>query len=200
MNDMSVALHEAGHSFTAWRLGRPVGPVTVRPGLRWAGTSHYGTPRLTDREHERIGVDTPYTLWPPTARHKIDTIALVAAAGYEAEYTLDRPAHSRRIRSAPAEVAAELAAIAAPTPAEERRLALARADTVGLADEERLAALMRLAYPNDFVAGAAWLAHITVQARALVTAGSPAVYRLADALAEHGSLSGRAATRILERS
>lgn len=193
-----TAVHEAGHTFMAWRLRRPLGPVTVVPGLRWAGTSHFGAPRLTTREHEHIDLNEPYLLWPAAARRKVDTIAMVWAAGYEAEYALYRPAPARRVGDTLTELAAGVAARKPPTRAEERLLALARADTANPTDEEHLAALMDLVHPDDPATGSAWLNHITAQARALAVAGAPAVLRLAAELADHGSLSGRAARAILE--
>lgn len=193
-----IAIHEAGHSYMAWRLGRPVGPVTVRPGLKWAGTSHYGAPQLTTRQHERLDLQAPYALWPHAVRHKIDTWAMVAAAGSEAEERLRRAPTTRRVGDTAAETAVQLAADNPPTRAEQRTLALAGDDTSNRTDEETLARLMRMVHPTDPATGAAWLRHITAQTRACLLAGAPAVLRLADALLEHKELSGRAVRAILE--
>lgn len=192
-----TALHEAGHSYAAWRLGRRLGPVTVRAGRRWAGTSHYHAPTITGRDIDRIDPAAPYPLWPATVRRKVDTIALVAAAGEAAEYVLHWPVNGSIRRGQPlTEQAAEQAALQ-PTQAEELRLALARADTAGPTDAERLASLAAAAH-GEQGARLAWLHYINAEARSLIAGGAEDVLRLAQALEHNGSLSGRAARTILE--
>jgi hypothetical protein len=192
-----VAIHEAGHSYMAWRTGRRVGPVTIRPGTVAAGVSHFDPPQLTSRERERLDLQAPYLLWPAAVRHKIDTDAMVTAAGHEAERTLRRTTAARRVGDTAAEAAAQIAAAKPPTRNEERLLALSRAAADPRSDDEHLAALMRLVAPTDIATGTAWLNHITAQARAVLRAGAPAVYRLTEALLEHKDLSGRAVCAIL---
>jgi hypothetical protein len=195
-NPRAVALHEAGHSYAAWYLHRPLGPVTIKPGQKWAGTSHYTPPALSPTDWDRVDFTQPYPLWPARVRRTIDTRALIAAAGDAAETAIqlaDAPP-ARRI----GEGLTERVATMATTRAEQAQLAVAATDTAGLDDAETLWSLMRASHRDNTATGTAWLAYITVQARAIVTAGAPRILALADTLTTHGTLSGRAARAILE--
>lgn len=191
-----VALHEAGHSYVAWRLGCAVGPVTAEPGARWAGMAHFDAPRPAAAELDTVDLDAPYLAWPAVVRHSIDTDALVAAAGDVAEDALWRGV-ARRPGAPLAERAAELAVVAPLSDTEQRRIRAGRDTTTGKTDAERLAELLALTHPDDHAAGAAWLAYITAAARTILTAQPAAVLRLAGQLAVDGTLSGAAVEAIL---
>lgn len=190
-----TALHEAGHAYAAWRLGRGAGPVTVEPGNSWAGLTVLRLTPLRQTELDQVDVDRPFPLWPAAVRRKIEQRALVAAAGEAAENTLDLPAGAMRRPEPLVEQVRQLAA--EPTRAEAEYFAVARADQQTPSDAEQLWKLMRAAYGDDTATGTAWLAYMAAEARAAVLAGAVRVHRLAGVLAEHGSLSGKAVRGIL---
>ncbi|WP_369222445.1 hypothetical protein AB5J52_14005 [Streptomyces sp. R39] len=197
MNDqLRIALHEAGHTFIAWRFGQTSGPVTVVPGPRWAGTAHHDRQPVPQAVLAAVNVEMPYLSWPAAVRHDVDVQALITAAGHVAEETLG---HRIGRRGDPLAIrAAELAAARPLTEPEERRILAGREDTTGQTDDERLAALMLLAHGHDPVTGSAWLNYITATARTCITRDADRVLRLAAVLADHGTLSGQAVTEILE--
>lgn len=192
-----TALHEAGHTYTAWRLGLDVGPVTIQPGKAWTGLARYTHPPLTD-EWASLDPEQPYLRWPPAIRQHLDMRATVAAAGDIAEAAL-APIHTPYHRGQPLALQAlDIAATAPPTRAEEVAFELARLDEHGLSDTEALAKLVHVIYPNDPDTGLRWLCYISAEAQALVFAGADHVFTLTDALLEHGTLSATAARTILE--
>ncbi|MFJ5638569.1 hypothetical protein [Streptomyces sp. NPDC093223] len=195
---MRVALHEAGHSFAAWRFGQIPGPVTVVPGPRWAGTAHHERQPVPVADLDAVDVSMPYLAWPAAVRHDVDVQALITAAGYAAEEALRRT--PGRCGDPLAARAAELAAARPLTAAEERLVLADREDTTDATDDERLASLMLLAHGHDPVTGSAWLHYITATAKACIARDAPRVLRLAGVLANRGTLSGRAVIEILEET
>lgn len=193
-----VAIHESGHAYAAWRCGRACGPVTIRPGRRWAGLAYAGPVTIDRRAWARLDASLPYPLWPAAVRRKCDVLALTWAAGEAAEEVLYyMPGRSRRGGGVLAQ-AAELAAAMPPSRADEVRLAVGRADTTGQSDGERLAALVRAMWPDEAAElRVQWLAYVGAEARHMIAAGAGTVERLASVLAERGTLSGRAVRAIL---
>ncbi len=198
-----ISIHESAHSFMAWRCGRPVGPVTVKPGKRWGGTSHYGRPVIHSRELDRVTALRPVPRWPAVLRRKIEIQALISAAGEAAEHILWLPAAlaagtGSRAGDTVAEQASDLAAANPPTPREERLLAAEQASVGGMTDAERLASWSLVLYLDGGEAASAWRAWITAEARQVITAGPAPLLRLAAVLEERGSLSGKAVRAVLE--
>lgn len=195
--DLLVAIHEAGHAYVAWRCGRACGPVTVRPGPKWAGMAHSGPVTVPSGAWARLDATRPVPLWPAAIRRKFDVLAMTTAAGEAAELALWWPGRTRRGGGALTE-AGEIAASLPPSRTEEIRMAASRADTAGRTDPETLAFLAGALWPDDSDLRISWIAYIAAEARHMVAAGADQVERLASALAERGSLSGRAIRAILE--
>lgn len=197
MSNFRTAVHEAGHAYSAWALGRPVGAVTVVGGTHAAGVTFHRPPRARRGDLEGLDLARPFVLWHASVRRALEAQAVVTAAGEAAE-VLAGPAAARRLPAPLAERAADIAARLPPTPDERQRLADACDDDQAQSDAERLAALARAAHGDQLALAAAWLAFIDAQAQTVVTAGAPTVLRLASVLADRGTLSGRAVRQLLE--
>lgn len=193
-----VALHESGHAYVAWALGRTVTGVTVVPGRRWGGTTHYGAPSPTrGRDWDRLDPTVSVVLWPAAVRRSIEVRALGAAAGVAAEDVLWWPTRHGPVRTP--EPLAERVAYAAPlTGAQRLRLAAWEDTARGLTDDEQLERLGAAMYPEDLPARVAWLRWVAAEARSIVTGGAERIERLAEVLADRGRLSGKAVRAVLE--
>ena len=191
-----VAIHEAGHVAVAWRCGVRPGPVTITPG-RWGGlTVHGALPAISSRDLDRLDPDAPVPLWPATVRRSLDVAGLIAAGGQAAEEVFRFAGRAGDTIADQAE--AVLAALPPPAAvtAKERTLLALGDESLMNTDQERLAELAA-ALHEDVAARACWLQYVAAQAAEIIRHEAPAVLRVAAALEEHRSLSGRAVRELL---
>ncbi len=78
-----TAHHEAGHSVMAYLLGRPVGPVSIRPCEVHLGVSFHTKARIPEKQLDKVG--RPAILLPAQLRRHCETEAVICLAGPEAE-------------------------------------------------------------------------------------------------------------------
>lgn len=203
-----LAVHEAGHAAVAFRLGRRLGPVALRPGGQWAGSAHFGAPSYARRaDYARVDTSKPVPLWPASVRRRYEVLAMTTSAGKVAEDLFYWPGAGGYCGDTVAGRAAELAQASvekgpvdvAPTRAEQAAVEAFHGDPAAETDEEKLAFWAARLYPStsDERLRYAWLDFVALEARRQLEASSGQVFRLANALAEHRSLSGRAARELL---
>jgi hypothetical protein len=190
-----VALHESAHSFAAFAMGRPVLGLSVVPHRRWAGSAHFGQPRVGGRDWARWNPAQPYALWPARVRRSFEIRGIFFAAGDAAEDMLHWPAIGATRTPDPQHVQV----IEAPEPsvADRQRFAAAEATMDGLSDVDMLGHIAVRAFPDDPDLRVEWLRWIDGQARSIVTTGAAQIERLADAAQARGRLGGRAVRSIL---
>jgi hypothetical protein len=78
-----TAHHEAGHSVMAYILGRPMGPVSIRPCEAHLGVSFHRKAPIPEHQFDRLG--QPAILLPTALRRACETEAVICLAGPTAE-------------------------------------------------------------------------------------------------------------------
>jgi len=78
-----TAHHEAGHSVMAYLLGRPVGPVSIRPCEVHLGVSFHTKAKIPEQQLRQLG--KPAILLPAQFRRACETEAVICLAGPTAE-------------------------------------------------------------------------------------------------------------------
>jgi hypothetical protein len=194
---LKAATHEAGHCLALLRSGRRLGPVTVKQGARWSGSTHYSVVPVERGAWTRLDPTMPVACWPGPVRRKFDVTAVCAAAGDAAERLLWWPGQgdARRLPSA-VEAAGDII-ITEPSRREELIIAAARADTKGRTDGEILAFLAESLYPDAAGVAVSWLAWVRESAELIIAQGSQRVQRLAAVLSDRGTMSGKAVRAVL---
>jgi hypothetical protein len=78
-----TAHHEAGHTVMVYLLGRPVGPVSIRPCEVHLGVSFHTKAGVPEKQLDQLG--GPAILLPAQLRRTRETEAVIALAGPTAE-------------------------------------------------------------------------------------------------------------------
>jgi hypothetical protein len=195
-----VEYHEAGHVVVVAACGGTVRSVTVEQGQALAGCVRYRRAEAPPGASDGLDVTQPFVLWPNGARRWVEAEVLVALAGEVAEELFEPRPPPGRVSEPVAAVAAELVEKLPPLPEAERENLRAVMDSPGPSDAEYVAQMVRLGHGNDAAALAVshwWLAYMRYEARALLELHWRRVRRLADVLAQVGSLSGEAVAAVL---